>query len=90
MDVPQHTKVWSRHLGDEHIHRTAKGGRVSATDAEPSLFEWNIYTSRKTRASVWTDPSSPEPAPGETEEEDGEDMVLIHVDQDYRASPRCV
>uniref|UniRef100_A0A8C6T736 THAP-type domain-containing protein n=1 Tax=Neogobius melanostomus TaxID=47308 RepID=A0A8C6T736_9GOBI len=94
--VTQHTKVCSRHFTNDLIRTTAKGKRILAASAVPSLFEWNGYTNSKTRAGVWErrtrpTPSSPDPVAEESEEEIVEAMVPMPIDHDYGASPTvCV
>uniref|UniRef100_A0A8C6SRS5 THAP domain-containing protein 1 n=1 Tax=Neogobius melanostomus TaxID=47308 RepID=A0A8C6SRS5_9GOBI len=97
--ITQHTKVCSRHFTNDLIRTTAKGKRILAASAVPSLFEWNGYTNSKTRAGVWErrtrpTPSSPDPVAEESEESEEEiveAMVPMPIDHDYGASPTvCV
>ncbi|GAA6223191.1 uncharacterized protein LOC108878250 isoform X1 [Lates japonicus] len=93
--VTKHTKVCSRHFEDHEILCTAKGRRVLAASAVPSLFEWNNFENNKIQTSLWERrprPSSPEP--GSDAEEDLEHCdppVPMVVDHDCKASPTvCV
>ena len=73
--VTNHTKVCSRHFEEKLIRSTAKGRRVLLPNSIPSLFEWNKYLVKQTRAGVWerrARPSSPKPGsdPEDPEHED--------------------
>ncbi|KAK0144673.1 hypothetical protein N1851_017015 [Merluccius polli] len=88
--VTNHMKVCSRHFEEKLIRSTAKGRWVLLPNSIPSLFEWNKYLVKQTRAGVWerrARPSSPEPGsnPEDPEHEDELPVPMV-LDHEYSAS----
>ena len=80
-EVTNHTKVCSRHFDNKLITSTGKGLRVLLPNSVPSLFNWNNFIARQTRAGVWERrerPASPEPCSDPEEPELPVPMVLDH------------
>ena len=80
-EVTNHTKMCSRHFDNKLITSTGKGLRVLLPNSVPSLFNWNNFIARQTRAGVWERrerPASPEPCSDPEEPELPVPMVLDH------------